>query len=53
MTPSEKLEKIRRLQEDYLAKIDDIKTRYRREVGRIMGSVDKKKMAKVRAELGL
>lgn len=53
MTPKEKLEKIRALQDAYLRRIDGLKANYRQEVRTIMGKMEKKKVAKIRADLGI
>ena len=49
MTLEEKLERLKELQIGSLKRIDDIKKRYRADVSRIMDSIEKRKVDKLRA----
>ena len=53
MTVQEKLERLRELQIGSLKRIEDIKQRYRADVSRIMDGIEKRKVEKLRAELGI
>ncbi|MCC2630389.1 MAG: hypothetical protein K0S38_198 [Candidatus Paceibacter sp.] len=53
MTPAEKVKKIKEIEQRFLDRIDAIKRDYQKKVKAIMSEVDKKKIEKVKKDLGL
>lgn len=53
MTFAEKRETVRKLEDDYLARIDALKAEYRARVQEIMKGIEKRRMEKLRKELAL
>lgn len=53
MTLQEKIEKVKRAQEEFLSNIDALSKKYKQDVQNIMKTVDSRKIAAIKKELGL
>ncbi len=53
MTPKEKREKLKELEDIYLKKVSTLAKEYRMKVRDIFGRIEKKKMETLRKELGI
>jgi hypothetical protein len=53
MTPAEKIKKIKAIQQEFLTRIETIKRDYQKQIKGILQEVDKRKMDKVKKDLGI